>query len=160
VRFAANVLPIIREVQAAEHTSANGIARRLNARKVATAVSGGWTHVQVRQIINGHAAGKWLGFAPRRHPQRYHLPSNWRASWLAAGRRPNRSSSLGILDAIRHIIAGVGLEADIRVLLSMLRRTPTEFEQAPCAAPNIAARLHLLRKATVPLEFENARRKV
>jgi DNA invertase Pin-like site-specific DNA recombinase len=57
-RFAANVLPIIREVQAAGHTSANAIAGQLNARKVATARGGRWTHVQVRQIINRNAAGK------------------------------------------------------------------------------------------------------
>jgi DNA invertase Pin-like site-specific DNA recombinase len=37
-QFAANVLPIIREVQATGHTSCNAIARQLNARKVATAV--------------------------------------------------------------------------------------------------------------------------
>jgi len=36
-QFAANVLPIIRDVQAAGHTSLNAIARQLNARKVATA---------------------------------------------------------------------------------------------------------------------------
>jgi hypothetical protein len=57
-RFAANVLPIIREVQAAGHTSANAIAGQLNARKVATARGGRWTHVQVRQIINRSAAGR------------------------------------------------------------------------------------------------------
>jgi hypothetical protein len=33
-QFAANVLPIIRDVQAAGHTSLNAIARQLNARKV------------------------------------------------------------------------------------------------------------------------------
>jgi hypothetical protein len=52
------VLPIIREVQAAGHTSANAIAGQLNARKVATARGGRWTHVQVRQIINRNTAGK------------------------------------------------------------------------------------------------------
>jgi DNA invertase Pin-like site-specific DNA recombinase len=57
-RFAANVLPIIREVQAAGHTSANAIAGQLNARKVATARGGRWTHVQVRQIINRSTAGR------------------------------------------------------------------------------------------------------
>ena len=36
-QFAANVLPIIREVQAAGHTSFNAIAGKLNARKVASA---------------------------------------------------------------------------------------------------------------------------
>jgi DNA invertase Pin-like site-specific DNA recombinase len=50
-QFAANVLPIIREVQAVGHTSANSIAGQLNARKVATARGGQWTHVQVLQIL-------------------------------------------------------------------------------------------------------------
>jgi hypothetical protein len=35
-RFAANVLPIIHEVQAAGHISCNAIAGQLNTRKVAT----------------------------------------------------------------------------------------------------------------------------
>jgi DNA invertase Pin-like site-specific DNA recombinase len=50
-QFAANVLPLIREVQTAGHTSFNAIAGQLNARKVATARGGRWTHVQVRQIL-------------------------------------------------------------------------------------------------------------
>jgi DNA invertase Pin-like site-specific DNA recombinase len=51
-QFAANVLPIIRDIQAAGHTSLNAIAKQLNARKVATANGGRWRHVQVRQILN------------------------------------------------------------------------------------------------------------
>ena len=39
-QFAANVLPIIREVQAAGCTSCNAIAGQLNAQKVATANGG------------------------------------------------------------------------------------------------------------------------
>jgi hypothetical protein len=50
-RFTANVLPIIREVQAAGYTSCNAIAGQLNARRVATANGGRWTHVQVGKII-------------------------------------------------------------------------------------------------------------
>jgi Recombinase-like helix-turn-helix domain len=50
--FAANVLPIIREVQAAGHTTFNAIVGQLNARKVATANGGRWRHVQVRQILS------------------------------------------------------------------------------------------------------------
>jgi DNA invertase Pin-like site-specific DNA recombinase len=50
--FAANVLPIIREVQTAGRTSHNAIAAELNARKVATARGGRWTHVQVGQILD------------------------------------------------------------------------------------------------------------
>ena len=52
VRFAANVMPIIKEIQASGHISQNAIAGQLNARKVATARGGRWTHVQVRQILN------------------------------------------------------------------------------------------------------------
>jgi DNA invertase Pin-like site-specific DNA recombinase len=55
-QFAANVLPIIRDIQAAGHTSLNAIAGQLNARKVATANGGQWRHVQVRQILD-RAAG-------------------------------------------------------------------------------------------------------
>jgi hypothetical protein len=51
-RFAANVLPIIHEVQGAGHTSCNAIAGQLNARKVPMARGGRWTHVQVRQILD------------------------------------------------------------------------------------------------------------
>jgi Recombinase len=50
-QFAANVLPIVRDIQAAGHTSLNAIAGQLNARKVATANGGQWRHVQVRQIL-------------------------------------------------------------------------------------------------------------
>jgi hypothetical protein len=39
-QFAADVLPIIRDIQAAGHTSLNAIAGQLNARKVATANGG------------------------------------------------------------------------------------------------------------------------
>lgn len=49
--FAANVLPIIREVQVNGYISHNAIAGQLNARKVATARGGRWTHVQVHQIL-------------------------------------------------------------------------------------------------------------
>jgi Recombinase len=49
--FAANILPIIRDIQAAGHTSLNSIAGQLNARKVGTANGGRWRHVQVRQIL-------------------------------------------------------------------------------------------------------------
>jgi Resolvase, N terminal domain/Recombinase len=58
VHFAANVLPIIRDmpiirdIKAAGHTNLNAIAGQLNARKVATANGGQWRHVQVRQILD------------------------------------------------------------------------------------------------------------
>ena len=51
-QFAANVLSIIRDIQAAGHTSLNAIAGQLDARKVGTANGGRWRHVQVRQILN------------------------------------------------------------------------------------------------------------
>jgi hypothetical protein len=51
-QFAANELPIIREIQAAGHASLNAIAGKLDARKVATANGGRWRHVQVRQILD------------------------------------------------------------------------------------------------------------
>jgi DNA invertase Pin-like site-specific DNA recombinase len=50
-QFAANVLPIIREIQRAGHKSHNAIASQLNARKVATARGGRWTHMQVGNIL-------------------------------------------------------------------------------------------------------------
>ena len=55
-QFAADVLLIIREVQAAGHTSFNAIAGQLNARKVATANGGQWRHAQARQILGRASA--------------------------------------------------------------------------------------------------------
>jgi DNA invertase Pin-like site-specific DNA recombinase len=51
-RYTANILPIIRELQVAGYASCNAIAGQLNARRVATARGGRWTHVQVRQILD------------------------------------------------------------------------------------------------------------
>jgi len=50
-RFAKNIAPIIREVQATGVSSHRGIARSLNARGVATARGGAWTAVQVGSIL-------------------------------------------------------------------------------------------------------------
>jgi DNA invertase Pin-like site-specific DNA recombinase len=50
-RFTANVLPVIREVQAAGARSNAAIAAKLNERRVPTARGGVWTHVQVRAVI-------------------------------------------------------------------------------------------------------------
>ena len=50
-QFAANVLPIIQEVQAAGHTSLIAIAGQLNARKVATANGGRWRQCAGVQIL-------------------------------------------------------------------------------------------------------------
>jgi DNA invertase Pin-like site-specific DNA recombinase len=50
-QFAANVLPIIREIQAAGHVSANAIAGKLNERGVRSRRGGRWSHVQVGAIL-------------------------------------------------------------------------------------------------------------
>jgi DNA invertase Pin-like site-specific DNA recombinase len=51
-QFAANVLPVIREIQASGLTSHNAIAAKLNERKVKTARGGRWSHVQVGMILS------------------------------------------------------------------------------------------------------------
>ena len=50
-QFAANVLPVIREIQASGVTSHNAIAAKLNERRVKTARGGRWSHVQVAMIL-------------------------------------------------------------------------------------------------------------
>jgi DNA invertase Pin-like site-specific DNA recombinase len=50
-RFANNIVPIIREIQASGVASNRGIARALNARGVATARGGVWSAVQVGAIL-------------------------------------------------------------------------------------------------------------
>jgi DNA invertase Pin-like site-specific DNA recombinase len=50
-RFAKNIAPIIREIQATGVGAHRGIARALNARGVATARGGKWTAVQVGSIL-------------------------------------------------------------------------------------------------------------
>lgn len=50
-QFAANVLPIIRDLQKAGTRSANAIALKLNERGVKTARGGKWTHVQVGMVL-------------------------------------------------------------------------------------------------------------
>ena len=49
--FAANVHPIIKEIQASGVTSMRGIARTLTARGVKTARGGDWSDVQVAAIL-------------------------------------------------------------------------------------------------------------
>jgi Recombinase len=64
-QFAGNVLPIIRDIQGAGHTSLNANAGQLNARRVATANGGQWRHVQVRQILDRRAcAGRVIAGRP------------------------------------------------------------------------------------------------
>ena len=50
-QFAANILPVIREIQSGGATSANAIAGKLNDRGVKTARGGKWTHVQVGAVL-------------------------------------------------------------------------------------------------------------
>jgi DNA invertase Pin-like site-specific DNA recombinase len=50
-RYAANVLPVIREIQASGIQSLRGVARALAARGMATARGGAWTPVQVSDIL-------------------------------------------------------------------------------------------------------------
>jgi DNA invertase Pin-like site-specific DNA recombinase len=50
-RFAANVLPIIRQIQASGIASLQGVARALRARGVQTARGGEWTARQVANML-------------------------------------------------------------------------------------------------------------
>jgi DNA invertase Pin-like site-specific DNA recombinase len=50
-RYAANVLPVIREIQASGVKSLRGVARALAARGIATARGGAWTPVQVSDVL-------------------------------------------------------------------------------------------------------------
>ena len=50
-RFAANIIPIIREIQASGVTTLRGVARALNARGVQSRTGGPWSHVAVGSII-------------------------------------------------------------------------------------------------------------
>ena len=49
--FAANVLPVIRELQANGVTSYRAIARELERRGIKTARGGDWSQVQVANIL-------------------------------------------------------------------------------------------------------------
>jgi DNA invertase Pin-like site-specific DNA recombinase len=50
-QFAANILPVIREIQAGGAKSANAIAAALNKRGITTARGRKWTHVQVAAVL-------------------------------------------------------------------------------------------------------------
>ncbi len=50
-RFAANVLPVIREIQAAGVVSMKGIAKALNARGVRTARGRKWHPSSVKRVL-------------------------------------------------------------------------------------------------------------
>ncbi len=55
--FAANVLPIIRQIEAAGATTFRANAAALNARGIAASRGGGWQPTTVRNILNRNAAG-------------------------------------------------------------------------------------------------------
>src|SRR3954451_19287622 len=50
-RFAANVLPVIRQIQAKGVTSLHGLADSLNARGIPTARGGIWRAATVRNVL-------------------------------------------------------------------------------------------------------------
>jgi DNA invertase Pin-like site-specific DNA recombinase len=50
-RYAANVLPVIREIQASGIATLRGVARALTARGIPTARGGQWSPVQVNDIL-------------------------------------------------------------------------------------------------------------
>ena len=50
-RYAANILPVIREIQGSGVKSLRGVARALTARGIPTARGGAWTPVQVSAIL-------------------------------------------------------------------------------------------------------------
>ena len=54
-RFAANVVPIIREIEASGVTSNLGIAKALNARGIPTARGGQWYDSTVKNVLNRSA---------------------------------------------------------------------------------------------------------
>jgi Recombinase len=84
-QFAANVLPIIRDIQKAGHTSLNAIAGQLNARKVATANGGQWRHVQVRQILGRAGAARRTAVPGRVMPMRPEPNLTQVVDWQAKG---------------------------------------------------------------------------
>ena len=53
--FAANVLPVARQLQAAGITTVRAIAEALNARGIRTARGGDWRHSTVRNLL------AWIG---------------------------------------------------------------------------------------------------
>ena len=60
-RFAANVVPIIREIKATGVTSLRAVAAALTARGIATARGGEWNAAQVANVLkrdNNHGEGK------------------------------------------------------------------------------------------------------
>ncbi len=71
-RYAENVLPIIRQVQASGVTSLRGIAAALTARGVATARGGQWSAMQVSNLLSTRRGGQVLRRAMKGVPKR-----NW-----------------------------------------------------------------------------------
>jgi hypothetical protein len=89
-QFAANVLPIIRDIQAAGHTSLNGIAGQLNPRKVAVANC----ECKVRHIPDRAAAGAGRGPIAQALPACRGSP---RQSSSTGRRRPRSLSSFELI---------------------------------------------------------------
>jgi hypothetical protein len=58
-QFAANVLPIIEEIERGGITSHNAIAAKLNERNARTARCGKWTHVQVGAVLRPFAEAEF-----------------------------------------------------------------------------------------------------
>ncbi|RWJ97001.1 recombinase family protein [Mesorhizobium sp.] len=67
--FAANILPIIRDIQASGVKSRRQVAVALNARGVASARGGTWTAVQVTDIINREERLRSVPPGPGAEPQ-------------------------------------------------------------------------------------------
>ncbi|TGQ51626.1 recombinase family protein [Mesorhizobium sp. M1C.F.Ca.ET.193.01.1.1] len=67
--FAANILPIIRDIQASGVKSRRQVAVALNARGVASARGGTWTAVQVKDIIDREERLKSVPPGPDAEPQ-------------------------------------------------------------------------------------------
>ena len=57
-RFAANVLPVVREIQASGATTLDAVAQALNARGVRTARGGRWHPMTVRNLLGRAAQGR------------------------------------------------------------------------------------------------------
>ena len=82
-RFAANVAPIIRQIQATGASSLRAVAAALTARAVATARGGAWNPAQVANALRRAA------LAP---PDRGQLEPEGPPSTSAAGATPRRAS--------------------------------------------------------------------
>lgn len=67
-QFAANVLPVIREIQSGGAKTNAAIAAKLNERKVGTARGGRWSHVQVGAVLERGGSPPPVSFGTKRYP--------------------------------------------------------------------------------------------